>query len=63
MARECRSANYGARSAACNVRINLPLLEDEMVRTAFERTMAQTLTDAQRIAQQVQDATSAAVAR
>ena len=49
-------AEAGAKSAACNVRINLPLLEDEQVRGAFERTLQQTLSDAARIAQEVQQA-------
>lgn len=39
-------ADAGARSAAWNVRINLPLIEDEGVRAVFEQTIALSLTDA-----------------
>jgi formiminotetrahydrofolate cyclodeaminase len=48
-------AEAGARSAACNVQINLPLLDEELVRTTFEKTIATTLADARRIAEKVQD--------
>ncbi|HVP73313.1 MAG TPA: cyclodeaminase/cyclohydrolase family protein [Phycisphaerales bacterium] len=47
-------AEAGARSAAWNVRINLPLLEDESVKQMFEQTLEQTLGDAGNIAREIE---------
>ncbi len=47
-------AEAGARSAAWNVRINLPLLDDEAVQTMFEQTLTQTLGDASDIAREIE---------
>jgi formiminotetrahydrofolate cyclodeaminase len=49
-------AEAGARAAAWNVRINLPLLDDQAVRETFERTMAQTLSDAAHITREIETA-------
>jgi formiminotetrahydrofolate cyclodeaminase len=49
-------AEAGARSAAWNVRINLPLLEDDAVGATFERTIVQTLADADALARQIETA-------
>jgi formiminotetrahydrofolate cyclodeaminase len=46
-------AEAGARSAAWNVRINLPQLEDAQVRSTFEQTVSQTLAAAHRIAAEI----------
>lgn len=47
-------AEAGARSAAWNVRINLPLLDDESVRLVFGQTLEQTLGDAGDIAREIE---------
>ena len=47
-------AEAGARSAAWNVRINLPLIEDLGVREVFERTLTQSLADAHTLAQRIE---------
>ena len=47
-------AEAGARSAAWNVRINLPLLDDESVRQMFGQTLEQTLGDASDIAREIE---------
>jgi len=49
-------AEAGARAAAWNVRINLPLLDDELMRSTFERTIERTLSDASQIAREVETA-------
>ncbi len=46
-------AEAGARSAAWNVRINLPLLEDESVRQMIDQMLGQTLGDAGDIAREI----------
>ncbi len=47
-------AEAGARAAAWNVRINLPLLEDQAVRDTFTATIGQTLADAAAIASEIE---------
>lgn len=49
-------AEAAARSAAWNVRINLPLLEPELVRATFEQTIAKTLQQANTIAHDIEKA-------
>lgn len=49
-------AEAAARSAAWNVRINLPLLEDETVRETFTRTISRSLSDATAMAREIETA-------
>lgn len=51
-------AEAGARSAAWNVRINLPLLEDDAVRSTFSRTIEKSLADARLLAGEIENACS-----
>lgn len=52
-------ADAGARSAAWNVKINLPLLDDDDVREMFRSTIAQTLNDARTLAERIEQACTA----
>lgn len=54
-------AEAAAKSAAWNVRVNLPLLGDPSVRQAFETTLARSLADAAQIAQSIQEAVTRAL--
>jgi formiminotetrahydrofolate cyclodeaminase len=49
-------AEAAARSAAWNVRINLPLLDDEAVRRTFQQTLENTLRDANAITRHIESA-------
>ena len=53
-------AEAGARAAAWNVRINLPMLDDETMRDAFTRTVEQSLSDARAITREIEHACAGA---